>query len=84
MTRRSIAYKILDDRSFAVRMRIKTGNGDSLPCIENVHQFLREAGSYAIHPATPGIYIYADSPKMIIACVEKFDLTLWSFPKRTT
>jgi hypothetical protein len=80
--RRSTPYKILDDRSFAVRMRIKVG-GQGLRCLNEVHGYLRAAGFYAIHSDQGGIYIYANDPKVVIDCVEKFDLKLLSFKKET-
>ena len=80
--RRSTPYKILDDRTFAVRMRIKVGGG-GLRCLREVHDYLRNEGTYAIHSAGAGIYIYANDPKIIIDCVEKFDLKLLSFNKET-
>jgi hypothetical protein len=82
MTRGSIPYKTLDDRTFAVRMRIKVG-GQGLRCLNEIHDYLRAAGSYAIHSDQGGIYIYANEPKMVVDCVEKFDLKLLSFKKET-
>lgn len=80
--RRSTPYSKVDDRTFAVRMRIKVGGG-GLPCLREVHDYLRNEGTYAIHSAGMGIYIYANDPKIIIDCVEKFDLKLLSFKKET-
>ena len=80
--RRSTPYRKVDDRTFAVRMRIKV-DGGGLHCLNEVHSFLREAGPYAIHSDQGGIYIYADDSKVVTDCVEKFDLKLLSFAKET-
>jgi hypothetical protein len=82
MTRRSIPAKKIDDRTFAVRMRIKVG-GQGLRCLNEVHDYLRAAGPHAIHSDQGGIYIYANDPKVVIDCVERFDLKLLSFKKET-
>ena len=77
---KSVLNSTLDDRSFAVRMRIKVGGG-GLRCLDEVHSYLRAAGPFAIHSAPGGIYIYADEPKMVTDCIEKFDLKLLSTRK---
>jgi hypothetical protein len=41
---KSIPKCTLDDRSFAVRMRIRVG-GEGLRCLDEVHSYLRAAGS---------------------------------------
>jgi hypothetical protein len=79
---KSIPKSTLDDRSFAVRMRIRVG-GEGLRCLDEVHSYLRAAGPYAIHADPGGIYIYADKPKVVVDCIEKFDLKLLSFRKDT-
>ena len=80
--RRSTPYSKLDDRTFAVRVLIAVGGG-GFRCIYEIHDYLRGAGSYAIHSNQGGIYIYADNQKVLVDCVEKFGLQLLSFPKET-
>ena len=79
---KSILKNTLDDRSFAVRMRIRVG-GEGLRCLDEVHSYLRASGPFAIHSAPGGIYIYADEPKVVTDCIEKFDLKLLSYRKDT-
>jgi hypothetical protein len=80
---KSVLKSELDDRSFAVRIRIRV-EGGGLRCLDDVHTYLREAGPFAIHSALGGIYIYADKPKVITDCIEKFDLRLLSYIKNTS
>jgi hypothetical protein len=54
-------------------MRIKVG-GQGLRCLNDIHHYLRAAGSYAIHSDQGGIYIYANDPKIVIECIKTFDL----------
>lgn len=77
---KSVLKSELDDRSYAVRMRIRVGGG-GLRCLDDVHTYLRATGPFAIHSALGGIYIYADRAKMITDCIEKFDLRLLSYRK---
>ena len=84
MVRRSTPYSKVDDQTFAVRMRIKTESGGRVPRIMEIHEFLRHAGPHAVHTASPGLYIYADDPKIIIDCIGQFDLRLLSFKKETS
>lgn len=83
MSRYKLALKSeLDDRSYAVRMRIRVGGG-GLRCLDELHNYLRAVGPFAIHSALGGVYVYADKPKMITDCIEKFDLRLLSYRKDT-
>lgn len=79
----STPYNKVDDRTFAVRMRIKTESGGRVPRILDIHEFLRCAGPHAVHTGSPGLYIYAEDPKIIIDCINQFDLRLLSFKKET-
>ena len=83
MVRRSTPYSKVDDRTFAVRMRVKTESGGRVPRIMDIQEFLRHAGPHALHTGSPGLYIYAEDPKIIIDCMNQFDLRLLSFKKET-
>lgn len=83
MVRRSTPYSKVDDRTFAVRIRIKTESGGRVPRIVDIQEYMRHAGPYAVHMASPGLYIYAEDPKIIIDCMNQFDLSLLSFKKET-
>lgn len=78
---KSVLNNKLDDRSFAVRMRIATESGGRLPRFMEVHEFLRKAGQHAVHTASPGLYFYAEDPSVIIDCINEFDLKLLNFKK---
>lgn len=60
-------------------------NGEWWPCprIMDIHEFLRHAGPHAVHTGSPGLCIYAEDPKIIIDCIDQFDLRLLSFKKET-
>lgn len=83
MVRRSTPYNKVDDRTFAVRMRVETESGGRVPRIMDIHEFLRRAGPHAVWSASPGLYLYAEDPKIIIDCINQFDLRLLSFKKET-
>lgn len=83
MVRRSTPYSKVDDRTFAVRMRIATESGGRLPRVMEIHEFLRKSGVHAIHSAAPGLYFYAEDPEVILDCMAEFDLKLLNFKKET-
>ena len=83
MVRRSTPYSKVDDQTFAVRMRIKTESGGRVPRIMEIHEYMRHAGVQAIHSASPGLYLYAEDPKIILDCISEFDLQLLGFKKET-
>lgn len=64
-------------------MRIATESGGRLPRVMEVHEFLRKAGPHAIHTAAPGLYFYAEDPKVILDCMAEFNLELLSLKKET-
>lgn len=78
---KSVLNDKLDDRSFAVRFRIATESGGRLHRFMEVHEFLRKAGPHAVHTASPGLYFYAEDPKVIIDCMSEFELKLLSLKR---
>ena len=81
--RRSTPYRKVDDYTFPVRMRVKTEGDGRVPRIMEIHEYMRHAGVHAIHSASPGLYLYAEDPKIILDCIAEFDLQLLGFKKGT-
>ena len=83
MRRRSTPYSKVDDYTVPVRMRIKTESGGRMPRIMEIQEYMRHAGVHAIHSASPGLYLYAEDPRIILDCISEFDLQLLGFKKET-
>ena len=89
MPRRSEPTSKVDERSFAVRVRIaipETG----LKCIGVLHSWLREMApnAHAIHSASRSdqkdcAYIYLNDPALAAECVQVFELEVHGLPKET-
>lgn len=48
-----------------------------------IRECMRHAGVHAIHSASPGLYLYAEDPKIILDCISESDLELLGFKKET-
>jgi hypothetical protein len=87
--RRSTPARILDDRSFAVRIRFRIPE-NGLSCASELHSWLRQRtqNQFAIHSATfiggaQCSAIYVNEPAIAIECIEKFGLEVYGLRKES-
>jgi hypothetical protein len=91
MVKRSTNAKILDERTFAVRIRFAIPEL-GLSCLGEMHDWLRDhaANDYALHSTTIGGWnpqfcglLYMNSLAAALECATKFNLRIYSLPKAT-
>lgn len=88
MVKRSTPAKVLDERTFAVRVRFAIPEL-GLSCVMDMHNWLRDnaANDYAIHSTTaPGWnpqlcgLLYVNSLAIAQECATKFNLQVYRLP----
>ena len=88
MTRRSISAKALDQRTFAVRVRIAIPE-DGLKCLNELHTWLRQRApnEHAIHStmvdARHCAYLHLNDPALAVECIQEFGLEVVGLPKES-
>lgn len=88
MPRRSEPAKKIDERAFAVRIRVAIPEM-GLKNINEIHAWLRArvGGEFAIHPSATSqgdcCFLYMNDTAMALECVKHFGLRVYGLPKET-
>lgn len=88
MSRRSIPAKKLDERTFAVRIRVAVPER-GLKCLNDLYAWLKEKApnDYALHSTTAGVrqrvHLHTNDPSLAVECISTFGLDIYELPKET-